>query len=491
MPETLGGAFSGAKREHLYKHIREGAKRQRMVRRLLAVYLVVLPIAIAVGSPQPAQASPAAVPANPPPTTPAVPIDWVAHLHGSETPAGGPGTTTFDASIADGPGSCASGFVSGSVICNVTSGAVSSGTLTGPFTDCNNITYTATEPALTGNNNFLDFLTSPVAGYPEGQVGEVDVASGQYTTNCPDGSSITNSLAVFPITGPSDCTPFTLSPSKDTASGSCSGNAGGPYSFTFTISATYPSVDLNLAATVRLLQPDVLTATVSPRTAHATSYTFEWRKPTDDTWTKLSEGPSASYTLKPKIAAHLQVRVVAIIYGQSIPSAPAPLTVLFPTWSQIFGNATVKGFATTAWNQTLATTTRLSRGERCFWILLDTATGQYSKTATVVTNVGPKQTGHCNLPAPPPDKPTSPSLSDSPVYTVAWFHTHTPTTYRSVGRPVGPSDKDIKAASFYKMPGAAYDYVGAPGRGGYIPAGWPLRAPAKLWPIPPVQRPTP
>lgn len=170
MPETSGGAFSGAKREHLYKHIREGAKRQRMVRRLLAVYLVVLPIAIAVGSPQPAQASPAAVPANPPPTTPAVPIDWVAHLHGSETPAGGPGTTTFDASIADGPGSCASGFVSGSVICNVTSGAVSSGTLTGPFTDCNNITYTATEPALTGNNNFLDFLTSPVAGYPEGQV---------------------------------------------------------------------------------------------------------------------------------------------------------------------------------------------------------------------------------------------------------------------------------------------------------------------------------
>jgi hypothetical protein len=222
--------------------------------RLLAVCLVVLPIAIAVGSRQPAQASPAAVPANPPSTTPAAPIDWVAHVHGSETPAGGNGAITFDASFADGPGSC--GFESGSVVCNdVTSGAVSSGTLTGPFADCNGNVYTVTEPALTGRNNYIDFLTSPVAGFPIGQVGEVDVSSGPYTTDCPDGSSITNALIVGPITGPSDCTPFTLSPSKDTASGSCSGNSGGPYSFTFTISATYglsitsPPADKVLALT--------------------------------------------------------------------------------------------------------------------------------------------------------------------------------------------------------------------------------------------------
>ena len=209
-----------------------------MVRRLLAVCLVVLPIAIAVGSPQPVQAS-AAVPANPPSTSPAVPVDWVAHLHGSQTPDGGGGTTSFNVSIADGPGSCVSGSVSGSVLCeDVTSGAVSSGTLTGPFTDCNNNTYTATEPALTGRNNYLNFLTSPVAGYPEGQVGEVDVGSAEYKTDCPDGLVVTNALEFGAITSPSDCTPFTLSPSKDTASGSCSGNAGGPYSFTFTISAT-------------------------------------------------------------------------------------------------------------------------------------------------------------------------------------------------------------------------------------------------------------
>jgi hypothetical protein len=185
-------------------------------------------------------AAPAAVPANPPPTSPEVPIDWVAHLHGSETPDGSFGTTSINVSIADGPGSCVPGYVSGSVFCSdMTSGAVSSGTLTGPFTDCNNNTYTATEPALTGNNNYLNFLTSPVAGYPEGQVGEIDAASAQYTTECPDGSVVTNGLVFSAITSPSDCTPFTLSPSKDTASGSCSGNAGGPYSFTFTISATY------------------------------------------------------------------------------------------------------------------------------------------------------------------------------------------------------------------------------------------------------------
>jgi hypothetical protein len=138
-------------------------------------------------------------------------------------------------SFADDQGSCVPDGAS--VFCStVTSEAVSSGTLTGPFTDCNNNTYTATEPALGKRNNYLEFLTAPLAGYPLGQVGEIDALTAHYVTDCPGGVVIDNALSAGSITGPSDCTPFTLSPSATTASGSC---AGQDYSFTFTISAIY------------------------------------------------------------------------------------------------------------------------------------------------------------------------------------------------------------------------------------------------------------
>jgi hypothetical protein len=211
------------------------------MRRILALCLLVSSVVVGLGTPQPAHASTSALPANTPPT-PQVPIDWVAHLHGSETPLAGNGTTTFDMSYADEQGSCVP-FGSTSVDCSTgTSAQAVSGTMTGPFADCNGNPYTVTEPALAGApGGFFQFLTTPPpAGYPLGQIGEFDGHSAEVMTPC-GGTYVQNALVVGEsgITQ-SDCgTPFTLTPSMPTATGSCSSSEGGSYSFTFTITATY------------------------------------------------------------------------------------------------------------------------------------------------------------------------------------------------------------------------------------------------------------
>lgn len=259
--------------------------------------------------------------------------------------------------------------------------------------------------------------------------------------------------------------------------------------------AICPSVVLDVAAArVSLLRPDKLTAVVTPRSARVSSYRFEWKRSTDATWTKLVSRSRKVYTLKPKIAGHLMLRVVAVVNNYPIASDPKPLEVRFPAWGKIFRNPTVRGFAARAWKATLATATPKSRGERCFWIRLKTRNGRYLKTRTIVTKMQPNQTGYCSLPAPPPDQPPNPPVTAKPVYTVAWFHTHTPTTFLTWGRQVGPSQADIIVSNFHKMPGTAYDYIGKMGSGGnsHIPKKWPLGKPARLWQVPSLDfRPTP
>jgi hypothetical protein len=169
-----------------------------------------------------------------------VPVGWTAHYVGFHTPLGGLGTTSFDMTMTGGPGSCSAFNVSVvSLECQTDSTSTNSGTLTGPFSDCSGNTYGQAEPALGGLNDFTDFLTAPDGAFINGQVGEVDTVTATYTTNCPDGHQVSNTLSAGFITSPLDCTPFTLTRAAPTASGSCAGNAGGSYSLSFTITVTY------------------------------------------------------------------------------------------------------------------------------------------------------------------------------------------------------------------------------------------------------------
>jgi len=111
-----------------------------------------------------------------------------------------------------------------------------------------------------------------------------------------------------------------------------------------------------------------------------------------------------------------------------------------------------------------------------------------------------QQAGFINnpFPAKPADIPADPTPLDAPTYTVAWFHTHTPMTYRTGGtRQVGPSGSlatltdDYGFGARLGLPGIVYDYVESSPGLGTIAAGHALHAPAKRYPIDPERRETP
>jgi hypothetical protein len=122
--------------------------------------------------------------------------------------------------------------------------------------------------------------------------------------------------------------------------------------------------------------------------------------------------------------------------------------------------------------------------------MLDTSTGTYLRPTTIYgPSVGPSVGASVNLGAKPTDQAANPQLSDgSAIYLVASFHTHTPTTYRNVGRAVGPSGADQSSDNSDNTVGLVYDYIGV---GGNAPAGFPLRSPAQLYPSGPNSRSTP
>jgi len=150
----------------------------------------------------------------------------------------------------------------------------------------------------------------------------------------------------------------------------------------------------------------------------------------------------------------------------------APATVTFPDYATIVGDGTVKSETDKAWEETLNATTKTSRREQGFWIRWNSKTNAFSITGRVTATPVPNdQTASVNLPAKPADS--------GDVFTVASFHTHTPTTFRTVGRPVGPSKADVNADKADNVAGVVYDYE--PVKGGNIPAGHPLKAAAKRW----------
>lgn len=152
----------------------------------------------------------------------------------------------------------------------------------------------------------------------------------------------------------------------------------------------------------------------------------------------------------------------------------ASTTVAFPTATTIRGMATVIGFCLAEWNATKADASATQRREHGFWIRWNRTTGAYTKTASVMGAWRANNEGaSVNIGSRPAD--------DGDVFTVASFHTHTPTFYRSAtdvgrGRPTGPSQSDYDWDGRDDVAGLVFDYAIS-----VAPAGHPLDSNAVIY----------
>lgn len=206
------------------------------------------------------------------------------------------------------------------------------------------------------------------------------------------------------------------------------------------------------------------------------------------------------YEFVPKVAGVFRIRSVITAGGKKFASPDEPLEVRFPTGRQISRNPSVQRFTRATWNAVLAATAGThQRREKGFFIWLNTCKGKY-KTAyghTPVRTGSPPPPGKAAslvLGTPPSDSPADPAPTGCGTYTVASFHAHTPTTFRSPrgdSRRTGPSDGDDIANGHYQLPGLVYDYLPFPRTGDSIPFGYRLSGPAALYLNGLSRRPTP
>jgi hypothetical protein len=245
-------------------------------------------------------------------------------------------------------------------------------------------------------------------------------------------------------------------------------------------------------ATQELTKTAQLTAVITPSSANATNYKFEIKRKTSANWYTLGTGASRSFTWVRRVAGQFHLRVTATVNGRPVRSPNVYAVTQFPSYSSIVGDADVSSRTNTAWSNTKNATTATSRREEGFWIRLNTAgNGKYEFTATVLgPSVGPATGASVEIGARPADNPQQPAPNaNGVVYSVASFHTHTPTTYRSVGRDVGPSGPDQNMDSNVdRVPGVVYDYIATIGNG--IPAGHPLHSAAQRYHSGLTRRPT-
>jgi hypothetical protein len=157
----------------------------------------------------------------------------------------------------------------------------------------------------------------------------------------------------------------------------------------------------------------------------------------------------------------------------------------FPSFSEIVADADVQTATDAAWASTKAATSAASRREEGFWIRLNTKDTKYEFAGHFTgTPVGPAVGAAATPSAKPADTPDP----AGPTYTVGLFHTHTPTTFRTVGRGVGPSNADDSFHNSNDVVGVVYDYVESPAGSGNIPAGHPLGSAAMRYPSGPNRR---
>jgi hypothetical protein len=149
----------------------------------------------------------------------------------------------------------------------------------------------------------------------------------------------------------------------------------------------------------------------------------------------------------------------------------------FPTFPQVRWNATVSNAMWAAWAATLRAATATQRREQGFWV-------QWDNTTTRNANGDMRVVGAVTAPAIGPTVTASVQLGARPAdagnwVTVASFHTHTPTRFRTVGRVVGPSGADGTADTNDNVTGLVYDYTAV--AGGAIPARHPTWSAAQVY----------
>jgi hypothetical protein len=161
-------------------------------------------------------------------------------------------------------------------------------------------------------------------------------------------------------------------------------------------------------------------------------------------------------------------------------AAPAEAPA-FPAYPAIVSNATINSRAESAWTATKGATRNGSRREQGFWIRWNKDTNAMSAAGAVTApESGNDQAPTVNLGSKPRDTAVN--------FTVGSFHTHTPTTFRSVGRPAGPSPEDANADTNDDVAGVVYDYDPKPDGSGGIPAGHPVSSLAHMWTSGPYRR---
>lgn len=215
---------------------------------------------------------------------------------------------------------------------------------------------------------------------------------------------------------------------------------------------------------------------------------FEIKRDGGADWHSLQNGSGKKFEDKVRVAGKFKVRATLDIDGTEVKTSEKPMEVQFPDVAKILAGDGVMARMEQAWNDTKNATTSTSRREEGYYINLDTKTEAYGITAhTVATPVGNADGASWDTVTTPrpPDVPETPLPTEKPTYTVAWYHTHTATTHRTFGRPVGESnaDKAFGAHNSINIPGYAHDYVESPAGTGAIPGGHPLNSPAKIYNI--------
>ena len=231
------------------------------------------------------------------------------------------------------------------------------------------------------------------------------------------------------------------------------------------------------------------------------TYKIEIKRTNSTSWYELS----ANKLMNPwyaNIAGSFHLRGMATINGTECYSSNIVVINQFPDYSQIEADSVVRSATDSEWAGTLADCTPSPnlRRERGFWVRINTVNSTYvSSGATVGPMVGPATGAWIDLGGRPLDSPADPAPnSPGAEYSVASFHTHTPTTYRTTNdlgvtgvRIIGPSGPDHTQDYSDNVVGIVYDYIATPQGSGSIPAGHPLASSAQRYHSGPLRRSTP
>ena len=158
--------------------------------------------------------------------------------------------------------------------------------------------------------------------------------------------------------------------------------------------------------------------------------------------------------------------------------------VVYPGYRNVAFNAVVRTEMWNAWRETVQATTATTRREQGFWI-------QWDPKSLRNANGRFRVVGKANGPAIANDQDAGLTSAPKPAdekdwHTVAAFHTHTPTRYRTTdsagdpytSRPAGNTSTDDSAHTQFNVVGIVRDYVG---KQGTVPTGHPLWAASQYY----------